>query len=178
MTELSTQDLRDRIEDAETRNVGRAAQVAAADGVEHNQHDPNGAFAKANRAVMDAGKRVTGFAKEHPALAIAGGIVAGLAIASMFKGPRKLAAKGGAKAAGLAAIGGEMALAYALEAYEKAQKVGKEGARAIEDIGDSVGDAALKVRREATYRAGTAADHARISTRDATKIMKRKFSRN
>jgi hypothetical protein len=43
----------------------------------------------------------------------------------MFKGPRRAAVKGGSKAAGLAAIGAELALAYAQQAMEAANEAGR-----------------------------------------------------
>lgn len=176
MTELITEDLRERIEDAEARNAERAADLVPVEDTADEAVDAaEGIADQAGRVISDAANKVTTFAKEHPGIAIAGGVVAGLAIASMFKGPRKLAAKGGAKAAGLATIGGEMALAYAIDAYEKAQEASREGARKLDDLGDSVGDTARKVRREASYRAGNAGDAARIKTRDTTKTLVRKL---
>ncbi len=177
MNELTTEDLRGRIEDAEARNAERASGVTPVKTHEDKPQNANSALARGKRTLSDAGNTLAAFTREHPALAIAGGVVAGLAIASLFKGPRRLAAKGGAKAAGLAALGGEMALAYALDAYNKAQDAGREGARRLEDMSDNVGDTARKVRREATYRAGTATDTARISARETTKAIARKFGR-
>ncbi len=179
MTELTTEDLRDRIEDAEARNAERSANAVPAHGANgaHAQHEDDGALAQASRTLSKAGNKIITYAKEHPALAIAGGVVLGLAVASMFKGPRRLAAKGSARAAGLAAIGSEMALAYALDAYEKAQEASREGARKFEDLTDNVADSARKARREANYRAGTASDKARIKARDTSKAMARKLGR-
>lgn len=176
-----TDDLRERIQDAETRNAQRAAQLvpmASGDQADDTGGASNGLVDQAAQHLAGAANKVTAFAREHPVLAISGGVVAGLAIASMFKAPRKLAAKGGAKAAGLATVGAEMALAYALDAYEKAQQAGREGARKLEDLGDTVSDTARKVRRDTTYRAGEAGDTARIKARDARKAIARKFGRN
>ena len=181
MTDTITDDLRERIEEAEARNAERAADIVPVEAGESSEEIAEAADAivsQATRTVSDAASKVTAFAKEHPAIAIAGGVVVGLAIASMFKGPRRLAAKGGAKAAGLAAVGGEMALAYALDAYAKAQEAGREGARQLDDLGDSVGDTARKLKREASYRAGNASDAARIKARETSKAIARKLGRS
>ncbi len=179
MIETTKEDIRERIEDAEARNAERTADLGPAKDTADLTDEATQAVEdlsnQAGRVISDATNKVTTFAKEHPGLAIAGGVVAGLAIASIFKGPRKLAAKGGAKAAGYAAVGGELALAYAIDAYEKAQEASREGARKLDDLGDSVGDTARKVRREAAYRAGNASDAARITKRNTTKTLARKL---
>lgn len=182
MTDTVTDDLRERIHDAETRNAERAAQLVPAnsngDAVDADAAASNGLVDKAAQHLADATNKAATFAREHPVLAISGGLVAGLAIASMFKGPRKLASKGGVKAAGLATVGAEMALAYALDAYEKALEASREGARKLDDMGDTVSDTARKVRRDAGYRVDEVGDAARIKARDAKKAITRKFGRS
>src|SRR5690606_4312087 len=76
---------------------------------------------RAGETAIEAKDKFTAFAKEHPVATIAGGLAVGVLIASMFRGPRRAAVKGGTKAAGLAALGAELALAYATRALEAAQ---------------------------------------------------------
>lgn len=181
MTETTTDELRERVAEAEARNAGRAAQLVPVAATEEaavsDKATAKSVADQTGHLFTDTTNKVAAFAREHPVLAVTGGLVAGLAIASMFKAPRKLAAKGGTKAAGLATVGAEMALAYALDAYEKAQQAGKEGARKLDDLTDSVGDSTRKARREAAFRVGEAGDTARITARDAKKALARKFGR-
>lgn len=116
------------------------------------------------------------FARERPLTTITGGLVAGILIASMFKAPRRAAAAGGAKAAGLAAIGSEIALAFAAQLADAAGNAGREGLRKAGDLGDSIGDTARSLRREAGYRTGNSLDAARVARRETRKAISRKLS--
>src|SRR3990170_7286762 len=107
-------------------------------------------FDRAGEAAIEAKDRFTAFAKEHPIATVAGGVAIGVLIAGLFKGPRRAAMRGGSKAAGLAAIGAELALAYAQQAMEAASDAGKAAAPKIERFGD----AARSTGRDAAHRAG------------------------
>ena len=88
-------------------------------------------FDRAGEAAIDAKDKFTAFAKQHPIATVAGGLAIGILIAGMFKAPRRAAIKGGSKAAGLAAIGAELALAYAQQAMEAASEAGRAAARSV-----------------------------------------------
>ena len=49
---------------------------------------------------LEAKDKFVDFAKEHPIATVVGGLAVGVLIASTFKGPRRAAVKGGARAAG------------------------------------------------------------------------------
>jgi ElaB/YqjD/DUF883 family membrane-anchored ribosome-binding protein len=120
-------------------------------------------FDRAGERAIQAKDEFTAFAKEHPIATLAGGVAVGVLIAAMFKGPRRAAVKGGGKAAGLAAIGAELALAYAQQALETANEAGRAGAKRLDGLGDTARD----VGRDAADRAGEAGGAALAVTRAA-----------
>jgi hypothetical protein len=124
-------------------------------------------FDRAGEAAIDAKDKFTAFAKEHPIVTVAGGIAVGVLIAGLFKAPRRAALKGGSKAAGLAAIGAELALAYAQQAMEAASEAGKAGAKRL----DGLSDTARSAGRDAAHRAGDAGETALAVTREAGKRL-------
>ena len=71
--------------------------------------------------------------------------------------------RGGTKAAGLAAIGAELALAYAQQAMEAANEAGRAGAKRL----DGFGDTARSASRDAAHRASEAGETAMAATREA-----------
>jgi len=124
-------------------------------------------FDRAGEAAIEAKDKFTAFAKEHPIATVAGGLAIGVLIASMFKAPRRAAIKGGSKAAGLAAIGAELALAYAQQAMEAASEAGRAAAPKIEKFGDT----ARRAGSDAAQRAGDAGEAALSVTREAGKRL-------
>jgi ElaB/YqjD/DUF883 family membrane-anchored ribosome-binding protein len=120
-------------------------------------------FDRAGEAAIEAKDRFTAFAKEHPIATVAGGLAVGILIAGLFKGPRRAAMKGGSKAAGLAALGAELAVAYAQQAMEAANEAGRAAAPKLERYGDS----ARSAGREAAHRATDASESAVAITREA-----------
>lgn len=126
-------------------------------------------FDRAGERAIQAKDQFTAFAKEHPIATVAGGVAVGVLIAAMFKGPRRAAVKGGNKAAGLAAIGAELALAYAAQALESANEAGRAAAPKLEKFGGT----AREVGRDAVDRAGEAGDAALAVTRAAGKRLTR-----
>ena len=103
---------------------------------------------------------------------LAGGLAIGVLIAGMFKGPRQAAIKGGTKAAGLAAIGAELAMAYAAKALDAAKEAGSEGADWLGETGKTLGSKAREFSSEASDYAGTARDSAMRSGRSAAKAIR------
>jgi len=124
-------------------------------------------FDRAGEAAIEAKDKFTAFAKEHPIATVAGGVALGVLIAGLFKAPRRAAMKGGSKAAGLAAIGAELALAYAQQAMEAAGEAGKAGAKRL----DGFGDTARSVGQDAAHRASDAGETAMAVTREAGKRL-------
>jgi ElaB/YqjD/DUF883 family membrane-anchored ribosome-binding protein len=120
-------------------------------------------FDRAGEAAIEAKDRFTAFAKEHPIATVAGGVAVGILVAGLFKGPRRAAMKGGTKAAGLAALGAELAVAYAQQAMDAANEAGRAAAPKLERFGDS----ARSAGREAAHRATDASESAVALTREA-----------
>ncbi len=152
------------------------ARIAAAQAREEAKAEQSTTQRVADKA-SDATDAFTGFVREHPIASAAGGLALGVLIAGMFKGPRRAAAEGGAKAVGLAAIGAEIASAFASELLDDAKDVGRAGARRAEDAGDAIGDRARSIRRDANYQADRAGDAARIASRETGKRIARAFGR-
>ena len=108
---------------------------------------------------------------------VAGGLVIGVLIAAMFKGPRRAAMQGGARAAGLAAIGSEIALAFAGQMLESAQDAGRGGARKLDALGDSLGESARSLRSGTSDRLGDARDVAQTASHSAGRRLSRMLGR-
>jgi hypothetical protein len=147
MTDGKRQTLKQKVEAGQARNKAKTENTTTV-------------FDRAGEAALEAKDRFTAFAKEHPIATVAGGLAVGILIAGLFKGPRRAAVKGGSKAAGLAAIGAELALAYAQQAMEAASEAGKASADRL----DGIGDAARSAGKTAADRAGDARDAALAMT--------------
>src|SRR5690606_31788622 len=105
----------------------------------------------------------TAFAREHPVLTVAGGLAAGVLISAMFRGSptRKAGKKIGSRAAALAAIGAELAMNYAQQAWEAAEEARRTGATKLEGLGDTIGKGAHDLREDAAGYAASARAKAR-----------------
>lgn len=172
MTELKTeakeekrQEIKERITNAQARNEARAGDSI---------------MARVSEKAVEAKDGFTAFAKEHPVATVAGGLALGVMISAMFKNSptRKAGRVAGAKAAGLAAIGSELALAFAQQVMEASAEAKKVGADKFEDVSDALGDTARRVKRDASHRAIGASDSARTTARDVGKTIARSFRRN
>ena len=150
MTDAKRQTLKDKVEAGQARNRAKTETTTTI-------------FDRAGEAALEAKDKFTAFAKEHPIATVAGGVAVGVLIAAMFKAPRRAAARGGSKAAGLAAIGAELALAYAQQAMDAAGEAGRAGAKRL----DGMGDTARSVGRDAAHRASDAGESALTVTREA-----------
>lgn len=148
----------------------------------HEARENGSLTEQAGVRAIEAKDSATEFVKKHPIVAVTGALAVGVLIAGMFKGPRRAAAKGaakgGAKAAGLAALLSEAAMAFGSHLAESASQAGRAGAHKLDDLGDSMGDTARKLRREASYRAGGVSDSARITSRNGSKALRRAFGRD
>ena len=129
-------------------------------------------FDRAGEAAIDAKDKFTAFAKEHPVATVAGGLVVGVLIAGMFRGPRRAAVKGGTKAAALATLGAELAMAYAAKALDAAQDAGHDGAEWLGETGRSLGSKARELGADAADYAGSARDSARNTGKSLTRAAR------
>jgi len=150
MPEAKRKTIKSKVETGQARNRARTENTTTM-------------FDRAGEAALDAKDRFTAFAKEHPIATVAGGVAVGILIAGLFKGPRRAAMKGGSKAAGLAALGAELAVAYAQQAMDAANEAGRAAAPKLERFGDS----ARSAGRDAAHRASDASETAVAMTREA-----------
>jgi hypothetical protein len=160
----------------DTRREDIKARIAAAQAREESLSGQNLAV-RASEGAADAADAFTGFVKKHPLAAAAGGVALGILIAGMFKGPRQAAVRGGVKAAGLAAMGAEIASGFASQLLEDAAVLGRKGAHRAEDIADSAGDKARALGRSTGHKVADVADAARITRRETGKAIARAVGR-
>ena len=143
--------LRQRIEASERRNADRS-------------------FADQAKEVLDT---ATDFAKKHPLTVVGGAIGVGLLIGAMTRPGRRLGRRTGA----MAAMAGDTVLGYALGLVDRAETAGAAALRsssdAFEDLGDSVGSTARRLRRDAAYRADVTSDALASSRRRASRKASR-----
>lgn len=141
--------LRQRIEASEQRNAERS-------------------FADQAKDVLDS---ATDFAKRHPLAVVGGAIGVGLLIGAMTRLGRRTGT--------MAAMAGDTVLGYAMGLMDRAETAGAAALRsssdAIEDLGDSVGSTARRLRRDAAYRADATSDALASSRRRAGRKASRRF---
>lgn len=92
------------------------------------------------------------FVRAHPLATLAGGVALGVLVASLFPAPRRAARAGGARAAALAVLGGEVAKAAAQSLIERASEAGREGLRRADDLSETLGQDARAFGRAADAR--------------------------
>lgn len=124
MTETKRQEIKDRITLAQARNDERDGQPLSE---------------VIGEKAVAAKDNFTAFAREHPLATVAGGLAIGVLISAMFKNSptRKAGRYAGARAAGLATLGSEMASAFAHSVMERASDARQAGADLAEDAADS-----------------------------------------
>lgn len=121
----------------------------------------------------EARETATQFVREHPLATVAGAIGIGLLVGAMFPGGRRLGKKAGEKGAAMAALAADFGMAYAREALDFAGDAAQAGQDKLEDIGDDVAARSRKLRRDAGYAVGSAADSARAISRKAGRELGR-----
>lgn len=161
MADAKRKNLKKKVSDAEERNAAR---------------EDNSFLDRAGETAIEAKDKFTAFAKEHPVATVAGGLVVGMLIAGMFKGPRRAAVAGGAKAAGLATLGAELAMAYAAKALDAAQEAGHEGAEWLGETGRSLSRAARDFGGDAADYAAETSDSAARSGRSAIRSIRQRMN--
>ncbi|MEO6388229.1 MAG: hypothetical protein ABIT16_08800 [Croceibacterium sp.] len=124
---------------------------------------------RAGERAIEAKDKFAAFAKEHPIATIAGGLAIGVLVSGLFKRSptRKLGAQLGSRAAGFAAIGTELALAFAQQAMETAEEAGRTGAVKLEGLSETLGGTARSASKEAMSRAADFGQSARVVGREA-----------
>jgi len=160
MSEAKRQELKDKVAAGEAR---------------HRSREDSTLFDRAGEAAIEAKDRFTAFAREHPLTTVAGGLAVGILISGLF--PRSPTRRLGHKAAGLAAVGAEAAMAYMHQAMDAASHAGRSGAHRLDDWGDTISDTARRVRRDAAHLVESAGESARLAGRDASERVSRRLHR-
>ena len=137
MTDAKRSNIKRKVAAAKSRNEARAEPATLAD--------------RAGEKAVEAKDKFTSFARQHPIAIVAGGLAAGVLISGLFRGSptRKAGRKFGRKAAGLAAIAGELALAYAQSAMEATREAGQTGAEKLDDWSEDAADYVASARNSA-----------------------------
>src|SRR5688572_25359187 len=154
MTDAKRQQLKSKVAAGQARNrdLGRTTVVD-----------------RAGERAIEAKDKFVEFAKEHPIATVAGGLALGILVSSLFK--RSPTRKMAGRAAGIAAIGAELALAYAQQAMAAANEAGKAGADRLGDLAETAGSSARSTGRAAADRASDLGEAARVVARDAGKRL-------
>jgi len=157
MAEAKRKTIRKKVDASQKRNAARSERTF---------------LDRAGEGAIEAKDKFAAFAKEHPVATVAGGVAIGILIAGMFRGPRQAAIKGGTRAAGLAAVGAELAMAYAAKALDAAKEAGSDGADWLGEAGKTLGSKARELSSEAADYAGSARDSAIRSGKSATRAIR------
>jgi ElaB/YqjD/DUF883 family membrane-anchored ribosome-binding protein len=90
---------------------------------------------------------VTSFAKDHPVATVAGGLALGVLISALFKNSptRRAGRYAGERAAGLAAIGTEVASSLLQQVLDGSANARKTGAEKLEDAGSAARESARHI---------------------------------
>ena len=138
MAEAKRSQIRKKVADAESRNRSRS--------------EGTGLAGHAGEKAIEAKDKFAAFARQHPIATVAGGVAIGILVSGLFRGSptRKAGKEIGKKAAGLAALGAELALAYTQHAMEAAGEAREAGAETLgswsEDAADYMSSARDSLR--------------------------------
>ncbi len=90
---------------------------------------------------------VTSFAREHPVATVAGGLALGVLVSALFKNSptRRAGRYAGERAAGLAAVGSEVASSLLHQVLETTASARKAGSERLEDAGDAARSSARHI---------------------------------
>jgi hypothetical protein len=124
-----------------------------------------------NEAADGPMQAVKGLIEQHPMAMLAGGILIGALIASALprgktRAPAKAANTFGKQATRLAAMGAQLATAYAA----RAAQAGREGTEKLEDLGEIISDTSGEAKR----RTGEMADLASTALREMSTVALRR----
>lgn len=90
----------------------------------------------------DLPESYTDLARDYPLALIAGGLVTGVLIGALL--PRGIGRKLARGAVAAAAVAAEVTAAYGQQAAEKAEEAGREGRKALAELGDKAGEQGRK----------------------------------
>lgn len=163
MAEPKRKQIKNKVAAAEARNEARSEQTL---------------MDRAGEKTVEIKDKFTAFAKEHPVATVAGGLAIGVLISTMFRGsPTRKAGKNlGTRAAGLAAIGAELAMAYAQQAWEAAEEAGRTGAAKLDDLGDTIGKGAHEIGDDAAGYTASARARARKAGKSMTDALRSRLN--
>lgn len=163
MTDAKRKQIKDKIAAGEERLASRAEDLSS----------------RIGERAIEAKDGFTRFAKEHPVATVAGGLALGVLVSALFKRSptRRVANKAGTRAAGLAALGAELAMAYAQQAMTAAGDAKRAGAERLHDLEGPLSDTAHSLRRGASRQAGKANDSARAASHLAGEAITRALRR-
>lgn len=175
MTDAKRENIKEKVAASAARQQARGTAKEESEAAAP-AHDPS-LLDKAGECAIETKDKIAGFVREHPIATVAGALALGVAISGLFRNSptRRAGARAGAKAAGLAAIGAEMAAAYAQRALGAASDAREAGAERLDDLSHSMGRRARHWRREAAYYAGEASDGAHQASRRAGKAIRRRL---
>jgi ElaB/YqjD/DUF883 family membrane-anchored ribosome-binding protein len=137
MADAKRSNIRKRVTAAKSRNKSRAQAPSMTD--------------RAGEKAIAAKDKFTAFAKEHPITTVAGALALGVLVSGFFRGSptRKAGRKLGQRAAGLAALATELAVAYGQQAMEKAGEARETGADKLGDWSEDAADYVASARAAA-----------------------------
>jgi len=136
--------------DAKRQNIKR--KVIAAKSRNQARAEPSSFADRAGEKAIEAKDKFTAFARKHPFATVAGGLAVGVLVSGFFRGSptRKAGRTIGKKAAGLAALATELAIAYGQSVMTKAGDAREAGADKLgswsEDAADYVAGARAAAR--------------------------------
>jgi ElaB/YqjD/DUF883 family membrane-anchored ribosome-binding protein len=137
MADAKRSNIRKKVTAAKSRNQSRAQAPSMTD--------------RAGEKAIAAKDKFTAFAKEHPITTVAGALALGVLVSGFFRGSptRKAGRKLGQRAAGLAALATELAVAYGQQAMEKAGEARETGAEKLGDWSEDAADYVASARAAA-----------------------------
>ena len=137
MADAKRSNIRKKVTAAKSRNQSRAQAPSMTD--------------RAGEKALAAKDKFTAFAKEHPITTVAGALALGVLVSGFFRGSptRKAGRKLGQRAAGLAALATELAVAYGQQAMEKAGEARETGADKLGDWSEDAADYVASARAAA-----------------------------
>lgn len=159
---------------ADTKRTNIKRKVTAAKARNQSRAAPPSLTDRAGEKAIQAKDKFTAFAKQHPVAAVAGGLAVGVLVSSLFRGSptRKAGRKLGKKAAGLAAIAAELAMAYGQQAMEKAGEASEAGAESLGDWSETLAKNAQGLTEEATDYVVSARAAARKTGKSITQALR------
>jgi len=134
------------------------SQIAAGE-ARHMAREDSTLFDRVGEKAIEAKDNFTAFAREHPLTTVAAGVAVGVLISALF--PRSPTRRLGTKAAGLAALGAETAMAYFHHAKDHATQAGHDGAHRWDDWSDLISETARRITRDAASLVESAGESAR-----------------